>query len=248
MRPPIRFASLAIALLLLSAIPASAQLVNSFQVGGGWFFPRGIDNRISDDVLVRNFFGVPVDQFPGKTDALAFQMNDFIGGRVFGEWNLGIGRHIEVGTGVGYYRQTVPTVYRDLVDLDFREIEQQMRLETIPITVHVRFMPFGSPGHVQPYVGAGLSLLNYHYSESGSFVDNDTLEVFTGTSSKRGITPGVMLLGGVRVPIKGDVYALGIEARYTFGNGDITGTDTNFPADKIDLSGTDLNFSFMVRF
>jgi hypothetical protein len=247
MRRFVECASLAIA-ILLTASPASAQVVNSLHIGGGVFFPRGIDARVTDDVLVRNFLGAPVPLYPGKTDALAFEMNDFIGGRVFGEWNLGIGRHIEVGTGLGYYRQTVPTVYRDLVDEDLTEIFQELRLQIAPVTFHVRFLPFGSVGQVQPYVGAGFALLNYRYSETGEFVDGNTLEVFRDSFSKRGTSPGGLLLGGVRFPIGGDVYGIGVEGRYTFGSGDTGGLENGFLAEKIDLSGTELNFSFLVRF
>jgi opacity protein-like surface antigen len=247
MRRFVTSASVAIA-LLLAASSASAQVVHSLHVGGGIFFPRGIDARVTDDVLVRNFFGETVPLPGSKTDALAFEMNDFIGGRVFGEWNVGIGRHVEVGAGLGYYRQTVPTVYRDLVDEDFNEIFQELRLQIVPVTFHARFMPFGTVGQVQPYVGAGFALLNYRYSETGSFVDGNTLEIFRDSFSKRGTAPGGLLLGGVRFPIRGDVYGIGAEYRYTFGSGDTGGIENGFLADKIDLSGSELNFSFLVRF
>jgi hypothetical protein len=247
MRRFVQSASIAVA-VLFSASSASAQAVQSLNFGGGFFFPRGIDARVTDDVLVRNFFGESVPLYPNKTDALAFEMNDFIGGRVFGEYNVGIGRHIEVGAGLGYYRQTVPTVYRDFVDTDGSEIAQELRLQIMPVTAHVRFMPFGSAGQVQPYVGAGFALLNYRYSETGAFFDSNTLEVFRDSFSKRGTAPGGLLLGGVRFPIKGDVYGIGVEYRYTFGNGDTGGIENGFLADKIDLSGGELNFSFIVRF
>jgi len=248
MRRFVRSATIAVALLLAASSSASAQLVHSLHIGGGVFFPRGIDARVTDDVIVRNFFGEAVPARPDLTDALAFEMNDFIGGRVFGEWNLGIGRHVEVGASLGYYRQTVPTVYRDFVDEDFSEIFQEMRLQIVPVTFHVRFMPFGTVGQVQPYVGAGFALLNYRYSETGEFLDSNTLQVFQDSFSKRGTAPGGLLLGGVRFPIGGDVYGIGVEGRYTFGSGDTGGLENGFLAEKVDLSGAELNFSFLMRF
>jgi hypothetical protein len=56
---------------------------------------------------------------------------------------------------------------------------------------------------------------------------------------------GAVLLGGLRVPLNGDIYALTIEGRYIHGVGDL---DERFVADKVDLGGTQLNVGFLVRF
>ena len=246
MRLSIRTSSLALA-VLLTAVPASAQVVHSMQIGGGLFFPRGIDARDPDDVLVRNFFGEQIQTLPaGFTDALAFEVKDFRGGRVFGEWNIGLGPRVEVGVGLGYYRKTVPTVMRDVTDGDF-EIEQEMHLRITPVTALVRFLPFGRPGDVQPYVGAGVSMLNFRYSEIGQFVDTNNADIFSSSETVTGSAPGGVLLGGVRFPLGGDIYGLAVEGRYQFGKGNIP-TSSPLPADKVDLSGGELNFSFLVRF
>src|SRR6188768_3164268 len=148
---------------LIMAAPASAQVVQSVQFGGGYFWPKGLDARATGDVLQRDFEGrvlrgAPVvPNEPTPTDALVFHIGEFGSGHLFGEWNLGIGKHIELGFGTGYSRQTVPTIYRDVVDKKTgAEIQQNLRLQMIPMTAVVRFFPFGGPGDVQPYAGAGF--------------------------------------------------------------------------------------------
>ena len=56
---------------------------------------------------------------------------------------------------------------------------------------------------------------------------------------------GALLLGGVRIPINGDIYGIGIEGRYQFGVGDLP---DDFVANRIDLAGGQFNVTFLVRF
>jgi hypothetical protein len=142
----------------------------------------------------------------------------------------------------------VPTLYLDLEDEQGRDINQEIGLRVVPVTGIIRFLPFGRAGDVQPYVGAGLAALNFRYSEVGEFVDGDTLDIFDDRYTVSDTALGGLLLGGVRLPLGGDIYGLGIEYRYQFGAGNTGGLDNGFLADKIDLSGGQLNFSFSVRF
>ena len=240
---------------LIMAAPASAQVVQSVQFGGGYFWPKGLDARATGDVLQRDFEGrvlrgAPVvPNEPTPTDALVFHIGEFGSGHFFGEWNLGFGKHIELGFGTGYSRQTVPTIYRDVVDKKTgAEIRQNLRLQMIPVTAVVRFFPFGGPGDVQPYVGAGVGVVHYRYSEFGNFVDTDTLEIFPDQFTATGNAPTGLFLGGIRFPIGGDVYSLSIEGRFVHAVGDTGGIDNGFLDDKIDMSGGLLNVSFHVHF
>jgi hypothetical protein len=233
---------------LLVAVPAHAQVVQGLHVGAGGFFPRGFDARVSDDVLVRNLVGELMPGDPTVSDALLFEIGDFRSGRVFGEWTIGFGPHVEFSAGIGFHQETVPTVYLDVEDENGFEIPLELQLRIVPVTGLVRFLPFGRPGSFQPYVGAGVSALSYRYAEIGEFVDPVTLEIFADRFVKTGTTVGALLLGGVRVPIKGDIYAVTVEYRYQFGSGDTGGADNGFVADKIDLGGGELNFGFLVRF
>jgi hypothetical protein len=235
-----------VALALAVAAPASAQVVQSLHVSFGVFGPRGFESRSDGDVLVANLTRPEIA--PGLTDAYLFEISDFKGANILGEWQVGFGNHIELAAGVGYYANTVPSIYRDLVNDDGREIFQELRLRIVPISGVVRFLPFGNAGTVQPYAGAGISALNWSYSEIGEFVDPVTLEVFPARYKASGTDFGSLFLLGARFPIKGDIYGVTAEYRYQFGEGDLGGIESGFLGPKIDLSGWSLNFGFLVRF
>jgi hypothetical protein len=233
---------------LLAAAPASAQVVQSIQFGGGFFSPRGFDSRADGDVLRRDFDGRPLNGAPGLSDALVFDMSDFRTGHVFGEWSVGVGRHVEFGAGVGFAQRAVPSVYLDVVDQNGRDIDQTLKLQVVPLTAVVRFLPFGGPGDVQPYVGGGVGAVRYRYSEFGRFVDSDTLDIFSDRFTATGTAPAGVLLGGLKLPIGGDIYSLNLEGRYLWAVGDTGGLDKGFLGDKIDLSGGSFNVAFQIRF
>ena len=247
MRVWVRVACLSFCLLGV-AVPASAQVVHSLTVGAGFSFPRGFDSRVDGDTLVANLTQPEV--FPGATASLEFEISDFRAYPIFGEWNIGFGNRFEVSVGVGYQNKSVDSRYRDLVNTaaNNSDITQELRLRMMPITGVVKFLPFGQVGQFQPYVGAGISAVNFHYTETGDFVDPSTLEIFNDRFSADGFAFGTLVLGGARVPLGGDVYALQFEGRYLFGNGNTGGSDAGFLGDKIDLSGGSINFGFLIRF
>jgi outer membrane protein W len=226
----------AMVLALAVAVPASAQVVHSVSFGGGLFSPRGLDARDADDVLVENL------------NTLSFDIKDFRGGQVNGEWHVTFSERFEVSLGAGYYSRTTPSVYADFVNNDGSELEQDLRLRMVPITAVVRFLPVGRAGQFQPYLGAGISAVRWRYSETGEFVDFfDNYAVFRDRYVADGTAVVPVVLGGLRLPLGGDVYALNTELRYQFGTGDL-GTDNGFLTEKIDLSGLHFTVGFLVRF
>lgn len=236
------------AAMVFAASPASAQVVQSLHFGGGFFGPKGFDSRAEGDVLVRDAFGEFLPGFPSLSDALAFEMRDFRGGQVFAEWTATVGERVEIGAGVSLYQRSVPTVYYDLVDEFGDEIDQTLRLRVAPITAVVRFLPFGRAGDVQPYVGAGVGLFSFRYSETGRFVDPETLDIYEDRFTTTGTVPGAVVLGGLRVPLGGDVFGLTLEGRYHIATGKTGGIDNGFLDEKIDLGGGQFNIGFLVRF
>jgi hypothetical protein len=220
------------------AAPASAQIIQSAHLGVGGFFPRGFDSRDDDDTLVANL---------KAAEPLRFDIGRFRSGTIFGEWNVQFG-HIEFGAGIGYYRDRVPSVYRNLVNNDGSEIEQDLRLRFIPMSAVVRFMPFGDPRTAQPYVGVGIGALRWRYSESGEFVDTSDNSIFIDRFVATGTDTGPLVLGGIRLPMGGDIYALTMEWRYQFGLGRTGGLSKGFLGRTIDLSGGNFNVGVLIRF
>ncbi len=246
MRRTVGWVSGAVLGVVLLASPASAQVVQSVQFGGGLFWPKGEDGRATGDVLVSNLTNKGT--IPGYTDALVFEIKDFKAGNVVGEWNVTFGDRVEVGASVGFYTRSVPSVYRDFVDLDGTEIEQDLKLRIMPVMAIVRFMPFGRAGTVQPYVGFGAGVLRFRYSEIGEFVDPSNFDIFEDRYVATGSAPGGAFLGGLKLPLGGDIYGLNLEYRYQFGTGNTGGASNGFLDEKIDLSGGMFNVLFQVRF
>lgn len=225
-------------LALLTPVSASAQVtrVESRQSIGfnlGYFAVRGEDSRVDGDVLFAD------------RGSLAFLVKDFNFATFGGEWLFGISDHLEAGVGVGFYQRTVPSVYLDVTHSDNSEIAQDLKLRIVPLTATVRFLPIGR-GSVEPYVGAGIGLFNWRYSETGEFVDFSDNSIFRSRYIAKGNAAGPVVLGGLRVPVS-DIWLIGGEIRYQKAEGDIDPLE-GFLGDKIDLGGWTTSFTVHLRF
>jgi hypothetical protein len=216
--------------MLAWAQPAHAQQTVNFTVG--YFTPLGEDARTPGDVLNEN------------RTFLAFDIRDFNGASVGGEWLFPIGRYIEGGIGVSFSRRTVPSVYQDFVDSDGTEIDQDLRLRLVPTTFTVRLLPLGQSSGFQPYIGAGLSVISWRYSETGEFIDFGAgNEIFRDSFVQSGASTGPVVVGGIRGASRN--ATAGFEIRYQKAEGNL---DNRFAAPKIDLGGWTYNFTVGVRF
>ena len=235
-RFPASLGFLALAAVLATPSTSAAQQSLSFYVGG--FVPLGEDARVringrSDDVLVNNL------------DFLAFNIKDFSGGTAGAEYLVGVGQWLEAGLGVGIYRRTVPSVYLDLVNKNGTEIEQDLRLRIVPYTATVRFLPLGRSSGLRPYIGAGVGVLAWRYSESGDFVDSFDNTIFRDSFVGTGTATGPIVLGGLRIPL--GPWDIGGEVRYQKATGDLP-ADQSFSANKIDLGGWTYAVTFNIHF
>jgi hypothetical protein len=227
------------AVLLASGIAgvpaASAQQAVNFYIGG--FTPRALDGRPNDDVLVQNgSFLSTLDEVRG------IDVGEFNRVTVGAEWLVGLGRYAEGGLGIGFYQRAVPTVYTDLVNTDGTDIEQSLKLRIVPFTATVRVLPFGNDAVVAPYVGAGVGVYRWRYSETGQFVDFDN-DVFRGNFVGSGSAAGPTILGGFRVPFESG--AAGFEIRWQSAEGELP-SDQGFAGTTIDLGG--MNYLLVMSF
>jgi hypothetical protein len=234
-------ASAAVAVTLGFAVPPAASAQQSFDVYIGGFSPRAEDARTANDVLVNDLAFIPLD----------FQVGDFRS-VVFGaDYLVGFGNNLEAGLGVGYQQRSVPSVYADLVNTDGSEIEQTLKLRVVPFNATIRFLPLGRHAAVEPYIGAGVGVFAFRYSETGQWVDLRDNAIFRDTSVGSGSTAGPMILGGIRAPFGN--YAIGGELRYQSAKGDLP-TDQGFATNgrdatpTIDLGGFTYLFSVHFRF
>jgi hypothetical protein len=221
---------LVLAAFLVCAQPAHAQQTVNFTLG--YFTPQTFDSRTRGDVLNEN------------STFLLFDQDEFGGASIGGEWLVGLGNFIEAGAGINYTSQSVPAIYQDFIDSDGSEIDSDLELRLVPISFTVRLLPFGQRSPIQPYVGAGLGIINWRYRESGEFVDFGAgNEIFEDTFEESGSSTGPIFVGGVR--FAGQRLTAGGEIRFQDAEGDLP---NDFAAPKIDLGGWTYNFTVGVRF
>lgn len=227
--------------VLLAPSSAFAQITrvsssdhrNAVGVTLGGFFPRGEDGRDDGDVMIADL------------PDLAFEVNDFNGFSVSGEWLFGLGKYLEGGVGVGYYKRSVDTVYRDLVNVNNTEIEQTLKFRISPITASVRFLPVGR-GSVEPYVGVGVGIFNWRWAETGDFVDTSDNSIFPANYVAKGTSIGPVILAGIRAPIA-DAFDVGGEVQFQKATDDID-PSIGLLGNKIDLGGWHALFTMHIRF
>jgi hypothetical protein len=215
---------------------ASAQQSVNLVLGG--FIPRALDARGNDDVLFRNSVFLTTR---GRTSGL--DVGEFNGVTVGGEYLVALGHYAEAGMGLGFYQRSVGTVFANLVNSNGTEIAQTLKLRIVPFTATVRLLPFGQDNPIQPYVGVGVGVFAWRYSETGQFVDNAN-NIFVGNFVGSGSEVGPVVLGGVRF---GGPVTVGGEIRWQNAKATLP-KDADFAGPKIDLGGFNYLFTLGFRF
>jgi hypothetical protein len=221
---------------LIGTPVASAQQSLDLHLGG--FVPTSLHSRgsttngVSNDVLVNDF------------DFLDFDFRRFTGPTVGAEWLVGLGDYFDAGLGVGFYRRTATAVDLDFVKPNGDEVVSRLNLRIVPFTATFRYLPVGHDAPLQPYIGAGVGVFGWRYSESGEFVNADR-SISSGTFVGSGTATGPVILGGVRAPI--GRTAVGFEARYQHARGSLPASQ-EFAGSEIDLGGMNYLFTFNIRF
>lgn len=225
-------AALALAITVLNAGAAAAQQTVNFSVGA--FSLRGEDARVNGDVLIAN------------RDLFLFDFSDFRSASITAEWLVPLGDYFEAGAGIGFASRTVPTIYDDFVRPDGSEIDQQIKLRTLPFSATVRILPLGRNRAFQPYVGGGIGATNWRYSETGDFIDF-TLSgrpIFHDSYTASGTAIGPVAVFGARVPM--GRMSIGGEIRYQKAEGKLDEND--FLGPRLDLGGFHYVATFGLRF
>jgi outer membrane protein W len=226
---------------LAVASAASAQQSFNFSIGG--FLPRG--NQLSDGTVTGR---TEADVLASNSTFLDFNFHDFRGATVGGEWLVALGDKFDVGLGIGYYSKSTPTVYFDFTNADGSEIEHDLNLRIVPFTATVRFLPLGHHDSFVPYIGAGVGVYSWHYSETGQFLATDNT-VFRDTFTGSGSAAGPVILGGIRLPL-GSVEP-GFEVKWQSAHANLPSdifTDPFGGPQRIDLGGVNYLFTLNFRF
>jgi hypothetical protein len=224
-------ALVALVTVLAPATSYAQQQSLNFYLGG--FVPKGEDSRTDGDVLVKNL------------SFLTFNLKDFNTGAVGGEWQFPLNRLIDGSVGLGFSTRSVPSVYSAFVADDRSEIEQTLKLRIVPFTAMIRLLPLGHDTPVQPYVGAGVGIFSWRYSETGQFIDFSDGSLFRDRFVGSGATAGPVIVGGLM--FQPGPWGFGGEIRYQSAQGELP-NDQFFAGDKIDLGGFTYSATFKIRF
>lgn len=225
-------AATALAVSVLSTGTAAAQQTINFSVGA--FALRGENARVDGDVLIAN------------RDIFLFDFKDFTSASLNGEWLVPIGDYVEAGAGIGFASRTVPTIYDQFVRPDGTEIEQDIKLRTIPFAATVRLLPLGRNRAFQPYVGGGIGVTNWRYSETGDFIDFTATgrPIYHDSYAASGTAIGPVAIFGARVPM--GRFSVGGEIRYQKAEGELDERD--FLGPRLDLGGFHYAGTIGIRF
>jgi hypothetical protein len=231
--------ALVVGLLVVPALAAPAAAQQLFSVNVGYFTLRGESGRVAGDTLVENIFADP-------PFALDYRVSDFNGATFGAEWLFPVGDFLEGGVGVNYYQHTVHSRYADLIDnTNGNDILQDLKLRMVPISATLRFLPMGRRATVQPYVGAGVVIIPWSYSEAGQFAD-PSYSIFTWEYKDSGTSVGPVIFGGVRVPVSRAIM-MGGEIRWQHADASLD-PNVGFAGSRLDLGGITYQANVVFKF
>jgi opacity protein-like surface antigen len=229
-------AAVLLALGLVALSPA-AGWASGLELRIGAFFPRGESDLFVDDNELYSRAGELAGVTPNHFDGL-------YGGV---EYSFNVAKKLEMGISIDGYGKTIPTVYRDFTRPDGSEIEQNLRLFTIPLGLSLRFLPRDRFATVQPYVTIGADVIFYQYEEFGDFIDffSDNLDIRTDSFESDGAAFGGHAAVGLRIPIGHD-FAITAEGRYQFAQR--KRMEEDFDQNIIDVNGASATIGIRLRF
>jgi len=154
-----------------------------------------------------------------------------------------------------YARSTNNSESRGFIEDNGDPITQNTRFSQVPLTISLRYYPIkmgetiGSyawvPTRILPYIGGGIGFLRYSLSQTGTFVDGETLIIFEDDLRSHGNTWTHHAFGGVDVNLSPSVFVNG-EVRYSWADAALSDDFKGFH--PIDLAGLKLQGGLYFRF
>jgi len=223
--------------LACAGLAASAQSASAQQtLNVSWGYSMMRTGRVPTDILLI------------EHNDLEFKFSDFNAPVIGVEWLVPFGNLLEAGLGASFSTDTVPTVHVGVVNSDRSPIPRDLGLRQMPVALTVRVLPLGQSYSVQPYIGGGLVVINWQFSESGDFAAATRRTIFRNEQySANGNAPGAILLAGMRA-VAEDRYAVGIEARYQRARGHLGSVFARQVNPDLDLGGLSLLVTAGMRF
>ena len=254
MKIPVRAAVLAAVLAsVVASMLAVVRPVMAQGSGDGFRFQRP-----SGSWSFRGGFAMPSansDLFSFTTSNLTVNHGAFNALELGADLSFTITPRIDLVFDLSTSGKSTDSEFRNFVDNNNLPIQQTTSFQRTPLTVNARYYlsergrQIGHyawvPNRIVPYVGAGVGVMNYDFSQKGDFVDNTTLAVFPDAFHSSGWAPMGQILAGVEWSTSPG-WALRTEARYLMGSATPSNDFAGFH--RIDLSGVTTSVGFFVRF
>jgi hypothetical protein len=194
------------------------------------------------------------DVFDALRRDLTLERSDFSGPAAGAEMAMVVLSRLDVALGVGYTRSSARSEFLEWVDQDERPIEQTTSMESVPLTLTLRYLLLSRgrsisgnawlPAATTPYVGVGGGAAWYRLRQDGDFVDFRDNRIFTDVVETSGWHGIVHALAGVDYWIQPRV-GLNAEARYTHGRARPGEGFHTF--DRLDVGGLQATIGLSVR-
>ena len=251
-----------IALVMASAWTLLLPTLASAQGGPGFLF-----NRPRVSIGFRMGYTIPMmgsnlfDQ--SRTD---FTLNrwDFAGPYVGGDLAARVSDRWDVSLTAGWARGSGLSEYRELIECSVvatpcptqnqLPIEQETTVQTVSAALGGRFYftdrgrSVGRfawvPSRLAPFVGGGVGMMWYDFTQRGDFVDFQTLSIYGDDLHTSGSGASVYASAGADVSIGKQFYLTG-EARYNVARAGVR--DSYSLYDRMDLSGLQLTTGISLR-
>ena len=241
--------------LLAVAAAAPLPLLAQYVAGGGNGFTF---SRPQIGLSIRGGYDRPSassDIFDFTTRNLTLNKGDFAAASFVADVYLRTHDRVEWMASLGTAVRNAPSEFRDFIDNNDQPIEQTTQLRRTPVSVGVR-VALASPGErigklawipnrFTPWVGGGGGVMHFSFKQTGDWVNQQTLDVFSDTFNSEGWAPMAYGQAGAdfrlttRLALTGDV-------RYHYARGNLNGTFEGF--DKIDLAGASATLGLTVRY
>jgi hypothetical protein len=195
------------------------------------------------------------DFFDFTTDELTLNRRDFSSVSIDAEVGARILPRTDLLFWGSYSGMRKPSEYRHFIDNNDQPIEQQTQFRRVPLTIGLRqylVAPGRSigrlawiPAQIAPYVGAGAGTMWYRFRQTGDFIEQPSLDVFSSTFESEGWTWAAHTSLGLDYSV-GARFALNAETRYLFSRTSLSRDFSGFA--PLDLSGLSTMVGLTVRF
>lgn len=195
------------------------------------------------------------DLFATVTRDLTLQKSDFRSPVVGFDFGVTFRSRFATVFSFEYDRSAPASESRNFVEDNGQPIRQTTHFTQMPLTATLRFYPrkigegVGSyawiPNRFLPYLGGGAGIVRYDFSQTGDFVDTQTLDIFTAAFRSRGFAPTGHVVAGADIGLTWRIVA-NIEARYSWAHATLNQDFAAFQ--PIDLSGLKMTGGVFFRF